>query len=1192
MAKATEQFVHLHVHSEYSHLDGATRLEQLIARCKELNMPAVALTDHGNMYAAWKFYKLCKAKGIKPIVGCEFYICENHLDRGGDKRFERRENHHLILLAKNVEGYRNLCQLNTIAYTLGFYRRPRIDFDLLSAHSEGLICLSACIAGELPRLFLENYSDEAYALAAKYKQLFGSDYYIELQDHAIKEERDVMPQLIALAQQLDIKMVVTNDVHYLNRDDSELQDIMMCVQMGKFYDDPDRMKFPGDSFYLKTYDEMAQLFPQFPEVLSNTLEVAEKCDLVLGREDLIPEYTPPEGLSKEEFFRKLIEEGLAERYATITDEIRQRYEYEYKVISEMGYIDYYLIVWDFIHYAKTNGIPVGPGRGSGAASVIAYAIGITDVEPFRYNLLFERFLNPHRKTMPDFDVDFCMDRRGEVVDYVHAKYGAGKVSQIITFGSMKAKNAIRDVSRVLRLPISEAGKLAKYVPDNWKFTLNHLLGITEFDNPEDKYISRELLAAYEVEPTRHILDIARRIEGAPRNTGMHAAGVVISKHVLSDYVPMQTNGGSLDNGGIFTTQYNMSEVEEAGLLKMDFLGLRTLTDIKKACDYIFATKGVKLDFSTCTYDDPEVFKTICGGDTMGIFQLESGGMTSLMKRMQPDGLEDIIAGISLYRPGPMQFIDKYIGGKKNKSSITYTHPSMEPILSVTYGCIVYQEQVMQIVRELAGFSTALADNVRYAMSKKKKEMMEKLGQLFIYGGRDAGSGEEVVGCIANGIDEKTAKHIYEELDAFSQYAFNKAHAACYAYVCYQTAFLKTYYPTELLCAMLNNRISDIAEIKRYTTYAADVGIKMLPPDVNKSSAEFTVEDGSIRFGLGAIKNIGVGVIEGIASERARAGEYASMKDLFERSGHIVNKRMIENLIKGGAFDCFGRTRADMMQWHATEYEQVSDSVKKRESGQISLFDLAPELKTQEDNNHTMVKEWASAVKFGFEKEVLGFYMSGSPLDDFDMYHKKYSFNFDTRELPTESSETEEEGSVFVMTDSVTVNKRAVTAGGILREVRVVKGREGGMMGFAKLEDKYGLVEVAAYGSVFEKYKTLFAEDAFLIIKGQLTDGRDNYKINIREIINPQANATPEQPAKITNPDQPALCLKMEHHDDVKYGEVMAVIRQYKGDLAVKLKIAGKLYQVPETVRECNGIQYELSALLGEENVLFYTKKAK
>ena len=1189
-------FVHLHLHTEYSLLDGATRIDDMLNKCIEYEMPAIAVTDHGNMYCAWKFLKAAKDKGIKPIIGCEFYMCENLHGVG----YENKEYFHLILLAKNNVGYYNLCRLNSIAWVEGFYYKPRIDFETLKKYSEGLICLSACIAGQLPRLFLADRPDDAKALALEYKELFGEDYYIEIQRHGIADEDAVMPQLIKLARELDIKVVVTNDVHYLNQEDAEIQDIMMCVQMGKYVDDTDRMKFQGEEFYLKTCEEMEQLFPNVPEAVTNTLEIADKCNVDFGKEKLLPLYSPPGGMTSPEYLRYLLEEGLKVKYPNCTQEIRDRIEYEYNVICTMGFVDYYLIVWDFINYAKTNGIPVGPGRGSGAGSVIAYLIGITEVEPFRFNLMFERFLNPERKSMPDFDVDFCMDRRGEVIDYVHEKYGNDNVCQIVTFGTMAAKNAIRDVARVLRVPISESNRLAKLVPDGFKYTLRHLLGQKPYKKPEDTYISEELVQAYNDPATHKLIDIATRIEGSPRQTGMHAAGVVICRERVSDHVPLQTNGGSLAKGGIVTTQYNMVEVEELGLLKMDFLGLRTLTDIKKACDYVYEDYGIKVDFTKDDYSDPNVFNLISSGDTMCIFQLESGGMCDLMRKMKPTGLEEIIAGISLYRPGPMQYIGNYIECKFDKSKIQYLHPSMESILSVTNGCIVYQEQVMQLVQKLAGFSMALADNVRYAMSKKKAQMMKDLGELFVHGGTwadgqlvtdknrkkllaNAKKVETVNGCVKNGIPEDVALAIYKQLDDFSQYAFNKSHATCYAYVTYQTAWLKNYYPVEFICALLNNRITDISQIKKYMEYAKSIGIKVLPPCINKSRDEFRVENGSIRFGLGGIKNIGVGVVKQIVDERERAGEFTDMSNLFERCASFINKRLIENFIKGGAFDCFNRTRADMMQWYVEELNDVMDRRKRNADGQVSIFDMIPDLAKSVAVDRPQVKEFPKQILYNYENEVLGLYMTGSPLDDYEDIANKFHFDFNTSEVAAVPVENEDGETTYVRPE---VAKHFVTTGGILREIRVVVGKENNRMGFAVLEDKFDTIEVALYGATYEKYKTLFAADSFVVIKGTVAESRDGYKINVRELINPRAENKEQRQTVDIPTTKVTLCLKMDVRDEEKYNKLLDKLHDYEGDVPVKIKLEGKTYVLPNKVRRCSGIEYELTEILGEKNVLF------
>ncbi len=1172
-----DQFVHLHLHTEYSLLDGATRIDELLAKCKELNMPAVAVTDHGNMYCAWKFLKAAKEKGVKPIIGCEFYMCENLHSVG----FENKEYFHLILLAKNNVGYYNLCRLNSIAFVEGFYYKPRIDFDTLKKYSEGLICLSACIAGQLPRLLLADRPEEARELALQYKELFGDDYYIEIQRHGIEDEDAVMPQLVALARELNIKIVVTNDVHYLNREDAEIQDVMMCVQMGKYLDDTDRMKFQGEEFYLKDHDEMALLFPNLPDAMQNTLEIAEKCNVDFGKEKLLPLYTPPNGMSSPEYLWYLVEQGLEKKYPNPSDTVIERVKYEYNVICNMGFVDYYLIVWDFINYAKTNGIPVGPGRGSGAGSVIAYLIGITEVEPFRFNLMFERFLNPERKSMPDFDVDFCMDRRGEVIDYVHRKYGNDNVCQIVTFGTMAAKNAIRDVARVLRFPISESNRLAKMVPDNFKYTLRHLLGLKPYKKPEDTYVSEELVRAYNDPSTHKLIDIAMRIEGSPRQTGMHAAGVVICREKVSDHIPLQTNGGSLAKGGIVTTQYTMTEVEELGLLKMDFLGLRTLTDIKKACDYIYEDHGVKVEFGADDYDDPNVFNLIGSGDTMCIFQLESGGMCDLMRKMKPAHLEEIIAGISLYRPGPMQFIGDFIECKFDKSKIKYLHPLMESILGVTNGCIVYQEQVMQLVQKLAGFSMALADNVRYAMSKKKVQMMEDLGKLFVNGGTWT-NGETVPGCINNGVSEDIAKAIWKQLFDFSQYAFNKSHATCYAYVTYQTAWLKNYYPVEFICALLNNRISDISQIKKYMAYAKSQGIAVLPPDINRSRDEFRVENGAIRFGLGGIRNIGVGIVKQIVDEREANGEFKDMSDMFERCFPFINKRMIENLIKGGAFDCFGRTRADMMQYYAEELNDVAESVKTHSTGQMSIFDIAPDIKPIARSSRAQVSEFPKQVLYNYENEVLGVYMTGSPLDDYDEIAYKYHFDFNTSETMAYVPEGSEDGELV----RPKVDKKFVTTGGILHDIRITVGKDNQRLAFGVLEDKYDSIEVGIYGATYERYKTLFAEDSFVVVKGSLGESRDAYKINVRELLNPRENT---EEVVQTTPHTLTLWLKMDERDEEKYSQTVDKLQQYPGDIPVKFRIEGKTYALETKVRNCTGIVYELSAILGDKNVIFFEK---
>ena len=832
-------FVHLHLHTEYSLLDGATRIDTLFDACKEKNMPAVAITDHGNMYGAYHFYCLAKKKGIKPIIGCEFYMADDLTVKSGDVK---REFNHLVLIAKNNTGYKNLVKLNSIGFVDGYYYKPRIDFKTLSQHSEGLICLSACIAGQLPRLLRDGMWEEARKLVKQYKELFGEDYYIELQDHGIADEIYVMPKLIKIAEEFGVELVATNDVHYLKESDAEMQDILLCVQTGKFFDDPGRMRFEGTQFYLKDYDEMAEKFSYVPQALENTLKIAEKCNVSIEKKPLLPPYKPDNGMTPYEFLKDLLEKGLKRRYKEITPEIRQRADYELEVVSKMGFVEYYLIVWDFINYAHEHGIPVGPGRGSGAGSIIAYAIGITQVEPLRYGLIFERFLNPERVSMPDFDIDFCMDRRGEVIDYVIEKYTKPRVAQIVTFGRMKAKNAVKDVCRVLRVPYAEGDKITKLIPLN--ATLKNAFGL---DGKNEGV--PELMEIYKDYSMKRVIDLAIALEDMPRQTGMHAAGVVICREDLSDNVPLQRSGDDI------TTQYNMKEVEELGLLKMDFLGLRTLTDIDKTIKIVKETTGEEFDFEDCQYDDPNVFELIASGNTDAVFQLESGGMKRVMKDLKPDCLEDIIAGISLYRPGPMQFIPDYIKGKRDPKSVHYAHPMLEPILGVTNGCMVYQEQVMQICRSLAGYSYGQADEVRRAMGKKKMDVMALHRNYFINGKVNDNGEVEIEGAVRRGVPKETAELLFDQMYAFAQYAFNKSHAAAYAYVSYQTAYCKRYHPVEYLAAVLNNRITNIDDIKKYIAYGKENNIDFLPPDINKSGVSFTVENGKIRFALAAIKNI-------------------------------------------------------------------------------------------------------------------------------------------------------------------------------------------------------------------------------------------------------------------------------------------------------------------------------------------------
>ena len=1059
-------FVHLHLHTEYSLLDGATRIDTLFDACKEKNMPAVAITDHGNMYGAYHFYCLAKKKGIKPIIGCEFYMADDLTVKSGDVK---REFNHLVLIAKNNTGYKNLVKLNSIGFVDGYYYKPRIDFKTLSQHSEGLICLSACIAGQLPRLLRDGMWEEARKLVKQYKELFGEDYYIELQDHGIADEIYVMPKLIKIAEEFGVELVATNDVHYLKESDAEMQDILLCVQTGKFFDDPGRMRFEGTQFYLKDYDEMAEKFSYVPQALENTLKIAEKCNVSIEKKPLLPPYKPDNGMTPYEFLKDLLEKGLKRRYKEITPEIRQRADYELEVVSKMGFVEYYLIVWDFINYAHEHGIPVGPGRGSGAGSIIAYAIGITQVEPLRYGLIFERFLNPERVSMPDFDIDFCMDRRGEVIDYVIEKYTKPRVAQIVTFGRMKAKNAVKDVCRVLRVPYAEGDKITKLIPLN--ATLKNAFGL---DGKNEGV--PELMEIYKDYSMKRVIDLAIALEDMPRQTGMHAAGVVICREDLSDNVPLQRSGDDI------TTQYNMKEVEELGLLKMDFLGLRTLTDIDKTIKIVKETTGEEFDFEDCQYDDPNVFELIASGNTDAVFQLESGGMKRVMKDLKPDCLEDIIAGISLYRPGPMQFIPDYIKGKRDPKSVHYAHPMLEPILGVTNGCMVYQEQVMQICRSLAGYSYGQADEVRRAMGKKKMDVMALHRNYFINGKVNDNGEVEIEGAVRRGVPKETAELLFDQMYAFAQYAFNKSHAAAYAYVSYQTAYCKRYHPVEYLAAVLNNRITNIDDIKKYIAYGKENNIDFLPPDINKSGVSFTVENGKIRFALAAIKNIGSGSMEKIVEERKTRGDFVSLEDFLKRvESQYLNKRLVENLIKSGAFDCFKVSRAQMVSVFEPLMEMVYADKKKKESGQFSMFDLvenaAPAVVALPKSN---IKEFPNKLKLSYEKEVLGLYVSGNPLDEYREKLKAFTFNTgmvafseDDDDFESSQKQSDWEG-------------KEVSLAGVLEELKKIATRSGKTMAVGRLEDLHGSIELTFSPWYYEKIiKDKVEQDSVVTVTGKI-----------------------------------------------------------------------------------------------------------
>ena len=1207
-----KEFVHLHVHTEFSLLDGLARIDKLVDIVKERGWKSIAITDHGNMHGVIKFFEACVTKGIKPIIGEEFYICHDMKSRSN-----REDTGHLILLAKDNIGYQNLLKLSSYAYLDGMYYKPRIDYKLLEQYSEGLICLSACLAGHIPQLILKRQYDEAEKLALWHKNLFGEDFYFEIQDHKIPEEREVTLKLTEMSEKLDIPLVATNDVHYLNKEDHELQDVLMCVQMGKTIDDPERMKFETNEFYLKTYEEMEEALPGYSEALDRTLEIAEKCNVHIRTKSLreaaeknpnvpvedqlgatenhIPKYIPATGETPYEFLSRMAWEGLKRNYKTITKEHEDRLKMELETINKLGYVEYFLIVWDYINYARENDIPVGPGRGSGAGSLVAYTTGITQVDPIRYDLFFDRFINPERVSMPDFDVDFCMDRRGEVIDYAKRRYGVDHVSNIVTFGNMQAKNAIKDVARVLRYPYSEVDKITKEIPGKPTHkppVLKYYFGKT--GKPEDEvYIIPELRAMYEEDDqVKRIVDMAIKLEGVPRNISMHAAGVLIAPDPVFEHVPMAKSG----NDEI--TQFDMTELEHLGLLKMDFLGLRTLTDIHKTIKYVKENHGVTIDFSTMTYDDPAVFQLISSGNTEAVFQLESGGMKKFMKDLQPTSLEDIIAGISLYRPGPMDFIPKFIKGKKHPESIEYDDPCLEGILNNSYGCIVYQEQVMKIFQVMAGFSLGGADNVRRIMSKKKPEKLPPEKQKFIYGGMGA-NGKPIPGAIALGHDKDVAEKVFEQMAKFAGYAFNKSHAAAYAYVAYQTGYLKAHYEVEYLTAVLNNRITNADLVKKYTNYARVEGFTIYPPDINKSFTEFKVENGNIRFGLGALKHVGTALIDLIVEEREKNGKFKSFEEFIRRiTANTLNKKSMESLILGGAFDCFGHPRSQLMEVFPKYMDLVASDRKAKACGQFSFFDTFEE-ETQSLNkiDYPNIKEFNKDTLLKYEKDYVGIYISGHPLDD---YFDKYdSFNFTSDMMPESYSdefgeeggdfggetvyqgESDDEGVGEQIEDNRVVDGQFIIGGGIIKAVKKIMGKKGNMA-ILTIEDLYGTFETMVFSKVYQRYKDVLVEDGLVTIKG---------KVSIREGKSPTVIAESFQVwEKVEEPKADVnkkIYLRFNTQDIEIYNHVKNIAVNYPGDaqIVIKCTSTGKVFSFNTKVEVNNYLSNELVGLLGESNVV-------
>ena len=1068
-------FAHLHVHTEYSLLDGSNKIKEYVSRIKELGMNSAAITDHGVMYGVIDFYREAKKQGINPILGCEVYVAPNsRFERevtGGDDRY-----YHLVLLAENDEGYANLTKIVSKGFVEGYYYKPRVDKELLRTYHKGIIALSACLAGEVPRFLTKGLYEEAKKTALEYQEIFGKgNYFLELQDHGIPDQGLVNQQLFKMSQETGIELVATNDVHYTYAEDAKPHDILLCIQTGKKLSDENRMRYDGGQYYVKSEQEMAALFPYAKEALENTQKIADRChvEIEFGVTKL-PKYDVPDGYTSWEYLQKLCYEGLERRYGNPSQELKDRLAYELGTIQHMGYVDYFLIVWDFIKYAKDHGIAVGPGRGSAAGSIVSYCLGITTIDPIRYQLLFERFLNPERVSMPDIDVDFCYERRQEVIDYVTRKYGKDCVVQIVTFGTLAARGVIRDVGRVMDLPYAFVDSIAKMIPQELNITIDKALK----ENPE-------LRKSYQSDETvKNLIDMAKRLEGLPRHCSMHAAGVVISQKPVDEYVPL-----SRAADGTITTQFIMTTLEELGLLKMDFLGLRTLTVIQNAVA-LAKRKDPNLLIDQIDYNDQAVLDYIGTGKTDGIFQLESAGMKSFMKELKPHNLEDIIAGISLYRPGPMDFIPQYIKGKNDRASITYDCPQLEPILAPTYGCIVYQEQVMQIVQELAGYTLGRSDLLRRAMSKKKGDVMQKERQIFVYGDE----ANNVPGCIKNGINEKTANKIYDEMIDFAKYAFNKSHAAAYAVVSYQTAWLKYYYPVEYMAALMTSVIENPSKVSEYIYACRQMGIKILPPDINKGEANFSVDEGNIRYGLAAIKSIGRPVIKAIVEDRRELGDFKNLEDFITRlsAREILNKRTVENLIKAGALDVLGGTRKQFMSIYIQIVEHVSQEKKYSMAGQMTLFDLVGEDQKEEFQiKLPNVGEYTKENLLGFEKEVLGIYVSGHPLEQYEeSWRKVISATTADFQLNDDTGRTKvHDGAKEII-------------GGMITDKTVKHTKTNQMMAFITVEDLLGTVEVVVFPRDYEKNRQFLEVDSKVFIRGRVSEEDDRPSKLICEKIIP------------------------------------------------------------------------------------------
>lgn len=1137
-------FVHLHVHTQYSLLDGAARIDELVARAKALGQDALAVTDHGVMYGVIDFYKACRKAGVKPILGMEAYVAPRSMrDREGA---QDREYAHLILLAKDETGYRNLMLLSSEAFIHGFYYKPRIDYDLLEAHAEGLVCLSACLAGDIPQALLHGRYDDAKRLGERLHRMFGDDFYIELQNHGLPEQQRILPGLRRLAAELGVKTVATNDVHYVAREDAEAQDVLLCIQTQRFVDEPNRMRMEAEEFFLKSGDEMAAALPDDAGALATTREIADKCnvEIAFGVRRL-PQYTAPDGQDNEAYLRRLCAEGMAQKLVGGDDAAQERLDYELSVITRMGFVDYYLIVWDFIHFAKTHGIVVGPGRGSGAGSLVAYCMGITDVNPLKYGLLFERFLNPERVSMPDFDVDFCYERRQEVIDYVSQKYGEGHVAQIITFGTMAARAVLRDVGRVLRVPYADVDRLAKLVPAVLNMTLSQAL-----------QLSPELRALHENDETmRKVIDLSLKLEGLPRHSSTHAAGVVISGVPLTDVVPLQLNDV------VVTTQFPMGTLEELGLLKMDFLGLRTLTVIRDALRYIEQGGKPAPDLNAQVFDDPAVYEMISRGDTDGVFQLESAGMRQFLGQLKPDCFEDLIAGISLYRPGPMEQIPRYVRGKHDPSSVSYAHPLLEPILRTTYGCMVYQEQVMEIVRTLAGYSYGRSDLVRRAMSKKKHDVMAREREYFVHGT------DGVEGAVRRGVPEDVANRIFDEMMDFASYAFNKSHAAAYAVLAYRTAYLKHYYPVEFMTALINSFMGTSDKVAEYVYSAQRQGICTLPPDVNRSQARFSVEGGAIRFGLAAVRGVGSAVMEDMVACRERDGDFRSFFDFCERTNGL-NKRMLESLICAGCFDSMGAKRAQLLAVYEQALDGAAATRRVREAGQLSLFDLGggQDMKQSAAMRLPDVPELQSALLLAREREATGMYLSGHPLDN-------YRAALDTLSLSVQ--DLQEADGITGVGDNASVQ-----VGGMLTACRQKPTKSGnGLMGYAVLEGVTGSCEAVLFPRTLQQYGDLFQDDMPVLVSGRLNIREDRANSLLVERMQPLGDAI-----------QRTFYLRLPALTDEEMRRAITFLKAHPGKSPVVLVDAAKRIrrQAPPNLYldATDDVLREAEELFGRENVKY------